>query len=96
MTQKRRILNHAGQFTTALVEQLEGFGLALANALRRERQGRYHHPAIVDGFLRLGAVRLADYLAAVNAQVPTINANIPPGQVPPDAKRGGKKKQDKN
>ena len=32
--------------------------------------------------------RLTDYLTAVDAQMPTINANIPAGQVPPDAKRG--------
>jgi arylsulfatase A-like enzyme len=31
--------------------------------------------------------RLARYLAAIDAQVPTINENIPPGQRPNDGKR---------
>lgn len=39
--------------------------------------------------------RLTENLAAVSAQMPTINANLPPGQVPPDAKRGGKGKKGK-
>jgi len=39
--------------------------------------------------------RLTAYLAAVNAQIPTINASVPSGQRPSDA-RGGKKKREKN
>lgn len=36
--------------------------------------------------------RLTDYLKAVNAQVPTVNASVPPGQRPPEMK--GKKRQE--
>ena len=38
--------------------------------------------------------RLTDYLAAVNAQMPNVNANVPVGQRPPEKKgKKGKEKQ---